>query len=284
LIIGLFPYFSLGTIYLLYILIDYKEFISQFLFNATKDTSIYTYFIHEIYFRYLIGYNIVINGSGTVSQIEFEQFHRAAIVRICLLLWYGLSIFILHFSKKTIREKWFFHCLLIIIFGFAVICPHKAAYYLSWIDPFFIGVSILAGQKICNNRFRKIAFIFIIIIFCISSVALQVSRITNNTLDDQIHDIEHFVEKIYDGDSLVYGSGEFSFWMDFGGENFIDDAQLGYFTKKLPKYYIVDPRYSDMINQWKNYNTKIYVYIDNSLKNDYKLIYKGEYYKIYSQK
>jgi hypothetical protein len=67
------------------------------------------------------------------------------------------------------------------------------------------------------------------------------------------------------------GGPEWGYAVGFG-DQLTDDTCLGYFSKKVPAYIVIDPRYQGQFEWFRQWRPDIYSFVDERLRTQYTLV------------
>ena len=93
-----------------------------------------------------------------------------------------------------------------------------------------------------------------------------------------------FLNERMNDSTLLMATSEFWFVLE-KKDNLLDDYRLGYRTGKRADFIVIDtPRYRGWQANLAAAEPAAHQYVENSLQNDYDLIYEDKFYRIYQRK
>lgn len=82
---------------------------------------------------------------------------------------------------------------------------------------------------------------------------------------------------------MVIGGPEWGFALGFG-DHLMDDLCLGYYSRKVPAYIVLDPRYHGQFLWYKQWQPDIFRFVDARLRMDYTLVDHVGVIEVYRRK
>jgi hypothetical protein len=266
--------------------------------NGIKWATVY----YEMLTRYLENYGLSFKNS---SFLEFFKFP----VLLFFILNFLAAPFIL---KKKSRMIWYMLALCFLILMFVI--PNKTGCYLCWITPLFILNSVAVWTQVDKNRLLRgiyMAFFVYIILVSLGGSAYCIKR--NQYLNIYLSDLNEFDRKHYT-DGSIYGPRELAFFYGFDSM-VLHDVTMGFFSGVKPGYFVIESEYrkvfaalekgqtiehfvseemlslleekhKDFLDAFKEKGgVKTFRdYIDHTLTEEYRLVFKGKYYTFYKRK
>jgi len=107
--------------------------------------------------------------------------------------------------------------------------------------------------------------------------------IRRNNWQGEYTPVVEYLQQHLKAGQMVMGSPEYGFALGFG-DQLVDDPCLGYFSKKVPTYFVVDLRYSDQIHWYKDRLPDVYNFIQQRITDDYTVVKSAGLAKVYQLK
>jgi hypothetical protein len=156
----------------------------------------------------------------------------------------------------------------------------KQPLYLIHIVPFFLALlAIWTAHFWRKSEYRGVVVLAALILVAVQfgGVAYVVHRNSwRNAYEPVIGYLKRHAAK-----AQVMGSSELGFELGFF-ENLTDDTRLGYDSRKRPDFIVVEARYSDWFQGYKQKDPPIYAFIQKRLNDEYHPVFQHDEYTIYA--
>ncbi|MGI8669914.1 MAG: hypothetical protein ACR2J3_08750 [Aridibacter sp.] len=277
------PYIIGGIGFGIWVLQDYQAFKDQFIDNAKMGGRLAGFtaplegFIKEFTERYPHAVGLGATTGGHSGPIYLKSL---------ILIGYIVGVLGLIFTKE-LRQNLNYFALLILVgiyfAGLTILDGQKETYYLIHIIPLYVACFAIWLNWAWNNysnslmRLGLIGGVFIFIMLQIGGIGLRIKQNTYGRLYKPT--IAYLKENSTEKD-LIMGKSDLGFELGFP-KNFIDDGEFAYSSGKRPKFIIYDSQVESSWQDSKVSFPEFYVYFPKLLKEEYKVAYENEGYKVY---
>jgi len=187
-----------------------------------------------------------------------------------------------------LRRNRNYRALLIIVAAFFVILAfldgQKQTTYLIQIVPLYI--VLLAGvigwfwQNKLVPRFVLIGFLGVFIALPAGGMLLKIRQ---NTFGNFYQPMITYLKQNTGQSDAVMGGADLAFGLGFES-NLIADGRFGYYTGKRPRYIVTDSAVDLSWQESKLFFPEFYEYFPRLLRDEYRVAYENEAYKVYERK
>lgn len=282
--VGLIPYLIGGACFGFYVLQDPQAFKDQFIDNARMGgrtggfASPVSAILREFTERYPHAFGLQANSGGHSGPIFLKSL---------ILVGYALGFLGVLFTKQLRQNKNYRALLILTVIYFvwiALMDGQKQTYYIIQLVPFYLIMLAVFLNFLWRKSFVPRPVIALgasgLLLLGIGGMAL---RIKQNTYGNFYNPMIAFLKENSTENDLVTGGAENGFGLGFP-TNHIADGLFGFRTGKRPKFIIYD---SAVENSWRDskiYNPEFYEYLPRLLKEEYRIAYENDAFKIYERK
>ncbi len=277
------PYIIGGIGFGTWILQDFEAFREQFSGNAKMSGRLEGFsaplqgFIKEFTERYPHAFGLGATTGGHSGPIYLKSL---------ILIGYIVGVFGLIFTKELRNNRNYFALLVLIgiyFISLSVLDGQKQTYYLIHIIPLYVVCFAVWINWAWNNHsnpvFRLALFggVSVFIMLQIGGIGL---RIKQNTYGRLYKPTIAFLKENSTENDLIMGKSDLGFGLGFP-KNFIDDGEFAYTSGKRPKFIVYDSQVESSWQDSKIFFPEFYEYLPRLLKEEYKLGYENDAYKVY---
>lgn len=161
----------------------------------------------------------------------------------------------------------------------------KQHYYMIYITPTLTAIlAVFINWLWSQNKPLKLLSAGILLVFIGIHSSANFLRFKRDDYHANYLAVGNVLNQNAQPHDLIMASSEFWFILNHK-ENLVDDYRLGYLTGKKPAFIVMDsPRYKDWFANLAERENATYQFIENTLRNDYLIIYEDETYQIYKRK
>jgi 4-amino-4-deoxy-L-arabinose transferase-like glycosyltransferase len=199
---------------------------------------------------------------------------------VVLFLYWGGAIVAL-FDRRVRREKATRLILPLCILYFVsmwLLEGLKQRVYMVYTLPLFAGLGALWIWNWTEGR-RYVRASVIIVIVSVQFLAIGIGVRENQYRNDYLPAAMYMKQHGGPG-ALIMGPGQLAFEFGFDGA-LVDDVRLGYFSGKIPEFYVRDAWYDDWLEQSKTRDPAVYKHVSTELAERYHEVFRNAGYKIY---
>jgi len=205
-------------------------------------------------------------------------------VRGILLLVYLAGMMVV-FASRKLRSEWavrpIVHLWVVGSLVLLILDSGTRTLYLLHLLP-WIAAMLAAGFGwvwVQNPRVRPVlgAVAVVFLVIQVGGIAYGVKR---NEWSRVYRPVAHYLQERLKPGDLVMGGPEWGFAIGFGPQ-LMDDTCLGYFSKKVPSYLVIDPRYRAQFDWYRTNQPDIYRFVQNRVQNEYRLVNQVDAVDIY---
>jgi hypothetical protein len=265
-----------------YIREDPADFRAQFL-RSTGDRGTFVKspmvgLENEIRTRYLFGL-------GGVGNSPVKNPLRN--VRALVLAVYAAGT-ILALASKQLRTKLMIHPVIHLWAIAAIVLlvmdsgtrPLYLLHVLPWIAALLAASCLYLWTNYGRMRMGLVAVLGVFLLVQLAGMAYVIRR--DNWRSEYTPVVQYLRNHLAPTDLVVAGP-ELGFGLGFGGQ-LLDDPCMGYYSKKVPTYIVMDPRYTDQIAWYKTANPPVFDFIQQRLRSEYTLVKTVEPSAVYRLK
>ena len=274
--LGLIPFALVGSCWLAYLIQDWGGALDQIKANA--DPGRLTGFLHpltaiqeEITGRYLTAYGLTLgeHPSGPVRA------------RGLILLVYLISLVAacwLRGIKRQLAIKMALALLLLFSVYFTWFEGTRFTYYMVLVTPFWC---ILLASLLVYLSSKNLLWLAVTVacLLAVLQVGGVVFRSTQNSYSNTFLPAVNFLKLHASEEQLVYANVDFAFGYGFS-RNVKAEITLGYRSKRLPDFIVIDPNARAQLLRWAVAEPAIHDFMLTRIKA-YTLVYDFAGYQIY---
>lgn len=281
--ISLIPYIVGSIGWGIYILQDPNLFVTQFFGNATDSGRMKSFLnpvnaiFDEIQRRYFVSYGLGQHGIGNFGPIYLKSL---------VLVGYIIGLIGVLFTK-TIRTNPSIKLLMVIWGLFFIILTildgQKLSYYLLNIIPLYtVFLSVFLVTLWNNSSFQKLLVGTALIGITLLQTAGLAYRMYLNGYGKQFSPAAQYLKDNTNENQLIIASAEMAFAFGFDGR-IRDDSWFGYGKEETPDFIVIEEVYQIASEGNRNNRPEVFIYSQNLLSENYKLVYDENHYKIYQK-
>jgi hypothetical protein len=266
----------------MYIQQDPASFRAQFL-RAIADRSGFTKnpvegFKNEVLNRYVFGL-------GGIDTTKTDN--RLRSIR-CVVLAVYIAGLLLVLGSRKLRSKlgvnpvlhlWGIAALVLLIMDSGT-RPLYLVHALPWMAAMLSASCIYLWTEFPQRRFLLVGTMGAFLAVQLAGIAYIIRR--DNWQTEYTPVVQYLREHLKSGE-MVMGGPEYGFVLGFG-KQLVDDPCLGYFSKKVPTYIVLDLRYSDQIHWYKDRLPQVYDFIQQRIADNYSEVKSVGPTKVYQLK
>ncbi|MBI3012224.1 MAG: glycosyltransferase family 39 protein [Elusimicrobia bacterium] len=270
---GSLPYLAGGMAMLWHIFQDFDLFVTQFFANVeySGHTGLRNKIWGTIRSEFLLAYGFTTDVPAVGKLL------------VAILFLYASSVIVLFLRRWKEFPAKIILCLIgIHLLFLTFVLTHKWPHYVTLIIPLLGYSAAMAASHFLdafpNRKWIIFSLLSMMILLSLGATGYRLRR--NDYWKKYRPDIEA-ARRIIPEDGKIFANAEVAFGL--GLNRVLHDSTLGYFNHQKRPYLLVDDLYETL---WKWYSTDrpyVYAHVAEALKN-YKLVYQGNFYKIYQQK
>lgn len=278
------PYAIGGAAFGIWVLQDTEAFKNQFIDNALMGgrmsgmSSPLSNIIREFTEHYPHAYGLGQNSGGHSGPIWLKSF---------ILIGYIVGI-VGSFLIKELRQSSNWRLLMVVTLAYflimAIIDGQKQTTYLIHIVPLYIvmlaGVTVTLWRQSKGPRVVIALAILALIALPAGGMLLKIKQNTRGNFYDPM--IEHLRTNMGSND-YVMGGSDLAFGLGFEA-NLIADGRYGYYTGKRPRFVVCDSATELTWQSSQKFFPEFYEYFPRMLRDEYRLAYENDAYKIYERR
>ena len=266
----------------LYIRQDPASFRAQFL-QSTNDRAIFLKdpwegFVREVRLRYLFGL-------GGVGDSPIHNPLRN--VRVLVLAVYAAGTGLVLCSKRM-RTKlglsplvhlWAIASVVLLVLDSGT-RPLYLLHVLPWIAALLAASCTYFWTEYPRSRAGILAIMAVFLLVQLAGIAYVIRR---DGWRNEYTPLVQYLQEHLKPSEVVLAGPELGFALGFGRQ-LVDDPCLGYYSKKIPTYIVLDPRYADQIKGYKRSNRPVFDFIQRRLDSEYALVRNADMSRVYRLK
>jgi hypothetical protein len=274
------PYLAGTAAFGLYIMQSPQSFVAQWLWQV-REKYRGSWFAplepirREVVDRYVQAYGLGTHGSGVSGPVALKATVLAAYIVAALLL----------LGNRELRRNRGCRLLLGLtglVFTIMVFFTEKLTRYLVDITPLYCAILAIALMWLCRHgrMARAAAILSFSAILAVQAGGLILRSRLNSYARQFVPAVEFVKRRLHPGTTVI-ASADFGFGIGF--DQLTDDFTLGFYSHKRPDLIIVEEMYLMLFEGPGRRQPQIYQHIGRTLREDYKLIYDHEYYRVYER-
>ncbi len=277
------PYIIGGISFGIWVLQDFQAFRDQFLDNAGMSGRMSGFssplqgFIKEFTERYPHAFGLGATSGGHSGPIYLKSL---------ILIGYIVGVLGLIFTKELRQNRNIFALLVLVgiyFISLSILDGQKQTYYLIHIIPLYVtcfAIWISWAWETHSNKFWRLGLLGGISVFILMQIGGIGLRIKQNTYGRLYKPTIAFLKENSTEKDLIMGKSDLGFGLGYP-KNFTDDGEFAYSSGKRPKFIIYDSQVESSWQDSKNFKPKFYEYLPRLLKEEYKIGYENDAYKVY---
>jgi hypothetical protein len=159
--------------------------------------------------------------------------------------------------------------------------PLYLLHVLPWLAALLSASCVFVWTEFPRARFGVAAVMGIFLLVQLLGIGYVIHR---NNWQGEYTPVASYLRDHLKPNELVLASAEYGFTLGFGRQQLVDDPCLGYYSKKIPNYIVLDLRYSDQIEWYKREMPVVYESIQKKIDGDYTLVKSAGLSKVYHLK
>jgi hypothetical protein len=229
--------------------------------------------------------NRYIFGLGGVDGAKVDSGLRS--IRVIVLAGYLAGMGVV-FASRRLRSKlamspilhlWAIGAVVLLVMDSGT-RPLYLVHALPWMAAMVAASCIYLWTEFPTRRYLLAGTFGIFLAVQLAGIAYVIRR--NNWRSEYTPVVQYLQQHLKSG-QVVMGSPEYGFALGFG-KQLVDDPCLGYFSKKIPTYIVLDLRYADQIRWYKDRLPEVYNYIQQRITADYTMVESAGLAKVYQLK
>lgn len=285
LVVAILPYIIGGLIWGAYVLQDFELFRQQFFGNISglsgsvsqKSrwsglTNPLTGLKMEIGVRYLNSFGLASHSTGVAR------------LKVLILIIYLAGIGGALYSRKIRQHAGLRTLLWLGLVYFLVMTLYeglKSDFYLVHSTPILAAIlAVWLHQLWIDKVLPKSLIVVFIAGLCVLQISGLAYLIWRNDLRNDYQPVVAFLKANTNESSLVMGSAEYGFGLNFS-KILIDDFRLGYFSGKKPDLIIVGNPYNSAFAAFQTTAPEVHKHIIHLLSDEYRVVYDDDQERVY---
>jgi 4-amino-4-deoxy-L-arabinose transferase-like glycosyltransferase len=275
------PYLAGAAAFGFYIMQSPQSFVAQWLWQIRMKSRGNLGFApvesirREVVERYVQAYGLGAHGSGVSGPVALKATVLAAYIAAALLL----------LGNRELRRNRGCRLLLELtglVFAVMVFFTEKLTRYLVDITPLYCAILAVALVWLYRRGrvARAAAILSLAAILAVQAGGLILRSRLNLYARQFAPAVEFVKERLHPG-TTVMASADFGFGIGF--DQLTDDFTLGFYSHKRPDLIVVEEMYLMLFEGPGRRQPEIYQHVSRTLREDYRLIYDHEYYKVYER-
>lgn len=274
------PYLAGAAVWAWYIFQDFPDFKEQLTGNSSNRVGLlhpWQTLKNELTYRYLRAYGLGPHSPGYNS----DWIRLKAVALLGYLTGIAGCLAVPSIRKHAGYRVLIFLTAIHFLF-FAFYEGMKFNYYLVHLVPFYLALLAVFAFYCWRMRpsFRSLVAALILALAAVG-VGGILMKIHLNDMGVSYAPAVAFVKQNASPHDLIFASCSFVFGYGLR-PNLVDDDTFGYFSKREPRFIVVEEIYEDMFNFHRAWRPEVYAHI-MELMPEYRLVYDKNGYKVYER-